>query len=69
MELLPHRCLFDGCRYGLHDGVRLCRKPWRVQTDWVDLTGPLSKQCDHTHEHGVLRGRSAARSERYTPAL
>eukprot|EP00972_Heterocapsa_arctica_P090809 13398892-Heterocapsa_arctica.AAC.1 len=33
IELLPHRCLFDGCRYGLNDGNRLCKKPWRVQTD------------------------------------
>eukprot|EP00972_Heterocapsa_arctica_P001849 264644-Heterocapsa_arctica.AAC.1 len=29
----------------------------------------MSKQCDHSHEHGTTRGVAAVRSERYTPAL
>eukprot|EP00972_Heterocapsa_arctica_P063891 9426805-Heterocapsa_arctica.AAC.1 len=29
IELLPHCCLFDGCRYGFNDGTHLCKMPWR----------------------------------------
>lgn len=61
---------FDGCMYGLcnADGD-LCRKPWRVQTDWTALRQPLSWRCDRSHHHATTRGTAAHRSERYTPAL
>ena len=61
---------FDGCMYGLRnaDGD-LCRKPWRVQTDWTALRQPLSRRCDGSHHHATTRGTAAHRSERCTPAL
>ena len=61
-SILRHTCDFDGCMYGIPGS----RKPWRVVTNYLPLTGYLNRKCDRSHEHVALRGKYAARSGFYT---
>jgi hypothetical protein len=71
IELLPLRCDFDGCCFGVVDNNhRLIKKPWRVQTNSFDLQHVLHNQlCDQQHLHGQCRGQIAVASALYTLPL
>ena len=70
-KLMPYRCDFDGCQYGLRtmDDSAWLRKPWRVQTNCLRLQEPLSRKCPGDHEHRVLPGQEAVRSGFYTDEM
>ena len=51
IEMLPITCRFDGCRYGLVSEQGYIKKPWRVQTNRIELEGPLSQRCEGGHRH------------------
>eukprot|EP00972_Heterocapsa_arctica_P001669 240256-Heterocapsa_arctica.AAC.1 len=56
LRLMPLRCEFDGCQYGLRaqDGAWL-RKPWCVRTNAFCLQQPFSRRCPGDHPHRTLR--------------
>ena len=66
-RLLPWKCQFDGCMYGLRakSGI-LMQNPWTVYTTMPEIEAVLHKRCDRQHEHQVTRGTDAVASGRYT---
>ena len=69
VKILPHRCNFDGCQYGLMTTAGYVKKPWRVQTNGARLVEPLSRRCGGEHPHVSLRGAAAVKSGMYTSAM
>eukprot|EP00972_Heterocapsa_arctica_P021095 3105783-Heterocapsa_arctica.AAC.1 len=67
--MLPYPCMLDGCMYGLRCDAGYLRKPWRVQTNMVELREPLSRTCNYAHTHVTTRGRAAERTAYYAPEL